>query len=153
MILTQVASDGAPGEAHLLRDQADRLTLSMTLADLLETLLSWRRWFGLLASYWLNGIGRNGFFSRRPFRFLLVSDLRRRGLTGMGLYQGGCDGLEFAAVGLEEAFEHFADILEQVPTIGHLHRLRNDLRRCRGVRAGVVSTEDLNPRMRPQPLP
>jgi hypothetical protein len=60
------------------------------------------------------------------------------------LRQGGRHGLDLAAVALEEAFEHLAHVLEQVPAVGHVHGIGCGPGCRLGVGAGAVAADDLD---------
>jgi hypothetical protein len=87
-----------------------------------------------------------------PAGRLLIRLIGRTVRRGRWLRQQARDGLDLAAVALEEASEHLADVLEQVPAVGHLHGIGRGFGAGPGVGAGVVAADDLDAWVVSQPL-
>src|SRR5262249_20945959 len=154
----QVAAHGVAREARLLGDLADRLPLAVTLTDLLIP-LDPPLPFGLSGLLACRRLARGSLEDRRRLGGLcqlagrLLPRLIGRILRwSKWLSQHGRDRLDLATVTLEEAFEHLADVLEQVPAIGDLHGIGRGFGGGLGVGAGAVAADDLDTGVVLQPL-
>src|SRR5262245_28699948 len=125
MILAQVSPHRAAGESHLPGDPADRLALAVPPPRLLvapRALLV----FGLLGSL----LGRGLLWGRRrpddvcPLLPRLAGRMVRWGKRLRRRTEGRSD---LGVVALEEALEHLAEVLQQVPAVGDLHGLGRGL--------------------------